>query len=496
MSPANQTFRFRESRRLLREAAVRLTAPGEGGDLSAWTRDIATGGMFVSTPTPMPVGTAARFLLQLGSDDEPADVEGEATVVWVRPEAGGADQPAGMGMQFGRVEPPGEERLAWLFSERQGDGDVVPSASSREAEEAEAQQPEARDAGAEAAAETVESDDHGEAPGAVESVEIVEAEAARAPAPEPPDDDRPSSDPPPAAEDSAAAGEAQAPRAEQLGELAADGDGDYWSRPASRFPPWLWPAVGVAALLAALIAFRGPLMNLVGPGDAPAEEGAPAEAPSFGVSTPGAAADVVPEGAEEAGEVEEPSAASRQFMPQEEEQTADAAAPDDDAAAEPAGPISTETAEAAAAERPLPAPSTPAVETEPAAEPSAAEPAAVNRPPVPAAPAPPVNATALRSITASTAGDRTVVEIVGNAPFQRHHVMSLEGPPRLLVRLIGVRQDFDASGVGGPGLRGVRTGVHGRGATRNLHVVLDLTASDVAATVERRGDRVVVNLTH
>ena len=494
MSPANQTFRFRESRRLLREAAVRLSAPGEGGELSAWTRDIATGGMFVSTPTPMPVGTAAHFLLHLGSDDEPADVEGEATVVWVRPEAGGADQPAGMGMQFGRVEPPGEERLAWLFSERQGDGDVVPQASSREAEQAEAQQPEARDVGAEAAAETVESDAHGEAPGAVEPLEIFEAEAAGAPAPEPPGDDRPSSDPPPAAEDSAAAGEAQAPRAELFDELAADGDGDYWSRPASRFPPWLWPAVGVAALLAALIAFRGPLMNLVGgPGDAPPEEGAPAEAPSFEVSAPEAAAGVVPEGAEEA---EEPSAASRQFMPQEEEQAADAAAPDDSAAAEPAGPISTETAEAAAAGRPLPDPATPAVETEPAAEPPAAEPAAVSRPPVPAAPAPPVNATALRSITASTAGDRTVVEIVGNAPFRRHHVMSLEAPPRLVVRLIGVRQDFDASGVGGPGLRGVRTGVHGRGTTRNLHVVLDLTASDVAATVERRGDRVVVDLTH
>ncbi len=321
-----------------------------------------------------------------------------------------------------------------------------------------------------------------------------EGDAARPPAPVPPDDDRRSSDPPPAAEDSAAAGEVQAPRAEPFGGLAADGDGDYRSRPASRFPPWLWPAVGVAALLAALIAFRGPLMNLVGPEDPPPEEGAPAEAPSFEVSTPGAADGVVPEGAGEVGEVgeaEEPSAASRQFMPQEEQQAADAAAPDDSAAAEPAGPISTETAEAAAAEQPLPAPPTPAVETEPAAEP-----AAVSRPLVPAAPAPPVNATALRSITASTAGDRTVVEIVGNAPFQRHHVMSLEGPPRLLVRLIGVRQDFDAGGVGGPGLRGVRTGVHGRGATRNLHVVLDLTASDVAATVERRGDRVVVNLTH
>ena len=89
---------------------------------------------------------------------------------------------------------------------------------------------------------------------------------------------------------------------------------------------------------------------------------------------------------------------------------------------------------------------------------------------------------------------RTLVEITGNAPFERHHVMLLEAPPRLLVRLIGVQQNYNASAVSAPRLRGVRTGVHGRGATRNLHVVFDLAAADVAATVERRGDRIVVNL--
>ncbi|MYJ25993.1 MAG: hypothetical protein F4080_10795 [Holophagales bacterium] len=89
---------------------------------------------------------------------------------------------------------------------------------------------------------------------------------------------------------------------------------------------------------------------------------------------------------------------------------------------------------------------------------------------------------------------RTLVEITGNAPFERHHVLLLEAPPRLLVRLIGVQRDYNASAVAAPRLRGVRTGVHGRGATRNLHVVLDLAAPDIVATVERRGDRVVVNL--
>ena len=502
MSPASQSFRFRESRRLLREVAVRLSGPGEDGELSAVTRDIATGGMFVSTPAPMPVGTAVHFVLQLGSDDEPADVEGEATVVWVRPEAGGADQPAGMGMQFSRVEPGGEERLALLFSERQAEGDVIPPAPVAEVEEAEvedakaqdveAQEAEAQEAEDEAATEAAEPEVEVEAADAVEPVEIVEAEAAprEAPAespPEPPGDDSASIDPPPAVEGPAGADEIEATHVDLFGELAEDADED-WMKPESRSRPWLWPAVaGAVILVVALIVLRGPLLRLVGVGGAPTEEGAPADAPSFEIATPRAGDDVPPEGAEES------STTSRLFVPLEE-QAEDAESAADDGAAEPGGAAATEAAEPVAAERPAPVPSAAAVETRTAA---ADEPVAA-RPPSPrpsTAPAVvPANATALRSITASTAGDRTVIEIVGNAPFQRHHIMPLDAPPRLVLRLIGVRQDYDASAVKGPRLRGVRTGVHGRGATRNLHVVLDLTASDIAATVERRGDRVVVNL--
>lgn len=495
MSPASQSFRFRESRRLLREADVRLAVPGEDGEVSATTRDIATGGMFVSTPEPMPVGTTVHFVLQLGSDDEPAEVEGEATVVWVRPEAGGTDQPAGMGMQFSRVEPPEEERLALLFSEEQTEGDVIPAAPALQA----AAEAEGLADRVEAPPEAVESEvDEEEAAPAVEPAEIVEAAPAEESA-EPPRDALPDIDPPLAAREGAGDDEVDATL---FGELTQDGEDD-WMKPESRSRPWLWPAVGAAVLLVALVVFRGPLLRLVGVGGGPAEQATPAEAPSFEVSTPGAAAEAPPQAPPEG--VEDPSTTSRPLVPLEEEaaggeSTTDDGAAGDDGATGGATPDSTESAvpEPAVPERPMPAV---AAETraEPAATPppARAEPAATPppaRPPTALPEAPPASATALRSITARTAGERTVIEIVGNAPFERHHVMPLEAPPRLLVRLIGVGRDYDATAVRAPRLRGVRTGVHGRGATRNLHVVLDLAAADIAATVERRGDRVVVNL--
>ncbi len=560
MSPASQSFRFRESRRVLREAAVRLTASGQDGELLGLTRDIATGGMFVSTPTPMPVGASAHFALQLGSDDEPADVEGEATVVWVRPEAGDADQPAGMGLQFSRVEPPGEERLALLFSEPQGESHPIPPAAATEAEEVEVQEAATRDVEAEAAAEAVEDEARTQAPDAVEPVEMFEAEAAdavepaeiveaeaadavepveiveaeaadavepaeiveaepvpaEAPAESPPEpargpvgDDSPSIDQPLAGEDAAGAGEVEPTHAELFGDLAED-DED-WMKRESTSRPWLWPAVGGAVLLVALIAFRGPLMNLVGLGGAPAEEAAPAEAPSFEISTPRPGAETPPEGAgaasttslpsvplEEQGAAAPPDGAGESSTTSPlpvslDDQAADSAATADTEAAGAAAASASESAEPVALERPAPDPPTVAVErTEPAPSPAAGRPAV--QPPGPAASTPPDKATALRSITASTAGDRTMIEIIGNAAFRRHHVLPLESPPRLVVRLIGVRQDFDASAVRAPRLRGVRTGIHGRGATRNLHVVLDLTGPGIAAAVERRGDRVVVSL--
>ncbi|MDE2690868.1 MAG: PilZ domain-containing protein [Acidobacteriota bacterium] len=476
MSPASQSFRFRESRRLLREVPVRLSVPGEDGELAARTRDIAIGGMFVATSDVRPVGTGTAFVLELGSADAPDTVQGEAAVVWVREAPGVADQPAGMGMQFTRVEPPGEERLAMLFSEPPDEaaGSDPPAAApppvAEEVEEDVAEEPEAEETGAEddtpdGADVEIEEPEEPAVENEAQAAEPVDlAEAAE----EPPSDEA-------AAPEEPATGDGKVgdTRAELFGDLAG-GQDDWMNRESDR-PSWVWPTVvGVILVGLLLIFLRGPLMRLVGIGGDGAEEQPVPVAQSFEVAAP----------------VEEP-----------------ARPVDPPAAALPSSESSPDPVAAEVPDRPPPAPAPPA-EPAPSPEPAASspeppapppEPLVRPRPPAPAAssPAPsasPVNATALRAISASVQDGRTLVEITGNAPFERHQVMLLEAPPRLLVRLIGVQRDYNASAVSAPLLRGVRTGVHGRGATRNLHVVLDLAAPDIVATVERRGDRVVVSL--
>ncbi len=471
MSPASQSFRFRESRRLLREAPVRLTVSGEDGELVARTRDIAIGGMFVATSDVRPVGTAAAFVLELGSGDPPDTVQGEAAVVWVREAPGGADQPAGMGMQFTRVEPPGEERLAMLFSEQADDAaGTGPAAEAAPPAPAEPEQAEVEDAEGvddtpdEPAVEPAAVEDDVEPAEEREEADKAEPVDVVAAAGEPPADE-PASPEGSTTEDSEAGGT----RVELFGDLA--GDDEYWMNPESDRPSWVWPTVAGVILVGILLIFlRGPLMRLVGMGgNGGGEQPAPA-AQSFEVA---AAVE------ESAPPVDPPAAAgpSTESTPAPAPVAAEAPAPPSEPPARSPEPTTAS-----------PGPTTPSAE--PAARPRPSAPPQ----PVPTPSAAPANATALRTITASVQDDRTLVEITGNAPFERHHVMPLDAPPRLLVRLIGVQRDYDASAVSAPRLRGVRTGVHGRGATRSLHVVLDLAAPNIVATVERRGDRVVVNL--
>jgi uncharacterized protein (TIGR02266 family) len=69
---------------------------------NAICRDISVGGMFVESPSPLPVGTEIRFDLHFPTRT-PQTVSGEGFVAWSRAVAENG-RPAGFGVRFVRLD--------------------------------------------------------------------------------------------------------------------------------------------------------------------------------------------------------------------------------------------------------------------------------------------------------------------------------------------------------------------------------------------------------
>lgn len=104
--PSDQTFR--ESTRAPVRAEVRLQFPNSES-FEGSSGNVSRGGLFVATPRPQPVGTLIRLELDLPGASE--TVRGFGEVVWIRVREASPSRPAGMGVQFRHLEPPGEEVL-------------------------------------------------------------------------------------------------------------------------------------------------------------------------------------------------------------------------------------------------------------------------------------------------------------------------------------------------------------------------------------------------
>ena len=68
-----------------------------------YCKDVSRGGIFIKSSQPMAIGTLLKFQFQL--KDESSLIKGVGRVVWVRsPEDAVADQPAGMGIKFIKMD--------------------------------------------------------------------------------------------------------------------------------------------------------------------------------------------------------------------------------------------------------------------------------------------------------------------------------------------------------------------------------------------------------
>lgn len=82
--------------------AFQVTYSTAGAFLVAYTSNLSQGGVFLDTPTPLPVGTAVKLSFTTPSAPEPIVVD--AVVAWVRETPTPEGHPAGMGLQFGQLD--------------------------------------------------------------------------------------------------------------------------------------------------------------------------------------------------------------------------------------------------------------------------------------------------------------------------------------------------------------------------------------------------------
>src|SRR5262245_372660 len=83
------------------------------------SHDVSRGGIFIKTPSPFPPGTLLKFEIRI--QDEQSVLAGVGRVVWKRETAqAAADQPAGMGVKFIKIDDKSKALIAKLVESQQG----------------------------------------------------------------------------------------------------------------------------------------------------------------------------------------------------------------------------------------------------------------------------------------------------------------------------------------------------------------------------------------
>src|SRR5690349_10215819 len=93
----------RKDRRAPVSLKVRFKSATVDEFIEHYCKDVSRGGIFIKSSQPMAIGTLLKFQFQL--KDESSLIKGVGRVVWTRsPEDAVADQPAGMGIKFIKMD--------------------------------------------------------------------------------------------------------------------------------------------------------------------------------------------------------------------------------------------------------------------------------------------------------------------------------------------------------------------------------------------------------
>jgi len=111
----------RKDRRAPVSLKVRFKSATVDEFIEHYCKDVSKGGIFIKSSQPMVIGTLLKFQFQL--KDESSLIKGVGRVVWVRsPEDAVADQPAGMGIKFIKMDNESRAMVDRIVDEGGVDG--------------------------------------------------------------------------------------------------------------------------------------------------------------------------------------------------------------------------------------------------------------------------------------------------------------------------------------------------------------------------------------
>ena len=96
---------------------IELSLESEHNLYCGFTTDISTGGLFIATHVPLPVGSHITVHIDLPGVAFPAAVE--ARVCWLREYTGNPDAPAGMGVSFLNLDARARANLGRYLMQRE-----------------------------------------------------------------------------------------------------------------------------------------------------------------------------------------------------------------------------------------------------------------------------------------------------------------------------------------------------------------------------------------
>ena len=91
------------------ETNIEIMFREAGSFIKSYMINVSKGGVFIKTPSPLPIDSPVNLQMQMPDDNETMEIKG--CVVWSNPMGEKNSFPTGMGIQFVNMKPEHEEKI-------------------------------------------------------------------------------------------------------------------------------------------------------------------------------------------------------------------------------------------------------------------------------------------------------------------------------------------------------------------------------------------------